>query len=105
MKTKTAEIHLGYFKQGDDMHQALEKSKDVAEALETHSDWLQGTSEHLLAIKKSIDDYNASTKKTCEENEISIHADTHYIGITGPAKFINKLIKDELATAEENFDE
>ena len=88
---KTAEIHLSYFKQGDDLQSCLEGADyNIIEGLENHSQMLQHCSNHLNKIKNLI-------KKQKNIKEININADCHFISIEGPDSFIDELIENDLA--------
>jgi len=86
-----ADIHLPYFKQGDDLRHCLEETNTPLEALDNHVKIMQITIELLKNIQFYIKEFKV-------QNKIHIDAGTHHIGINGPKDFINKLIKLKLAT-------
>ncbi len=95
---KSCEIHLGYFKQGDDLHACIADSKSPAEALKAHSEIMTDVAKHLAKVHDLVACY--------PPGEIELDADTHYIGLTGPDALVDELIKQELAEAvEEEEDE
>ena len=83
---KDLEIHLLYFKQGDDLSHCLESTKTNEEALEYHAEMLKNASEHLLQIRDII-----------KGHDVQIQAGTHYIGICGEDSVMDKLIELDLA--------
>ena len=94
MANQTVEIHLGYYKKGDDMARCLEHTKSPQEAIKLHAESMRSVAEHLDKIAAMVND-----------NPISIHADTHYIGITCNKKLAQKLIEAELADKDMFDDE
>lgn len=92
----TAEIHLAYFKQGDDLHYSIEQSKSPLEALRGHAEQMRSVAGHLDAIADEV--------AKCEE-QVELYGDTHYCSITGPESLIARLIELELVTKEEYDDE
>lgn len=95
----TAQIRLPYFKQGDDMQSCLAHDKsgkvDVKSSILAHIDLLKAATQQLKDIHESLPD----------DGEYTLHADTHYIGLTGPENVINNLVNKELASIEEDWDE
>jgi len=87
---KSCEIHLGYFKQGDDLHGCIQKSKTPADALLLHSQMLIEIAKHLVKIHDLVG-----------QQPIELDADAHHIGLIGPDELVNELIKQELADAVE----
>ena len=86
-KYKTGEIWLPYFKQGDDLSEALENSKTNEEALEAHAQRLDDAAKILRKIKEEI-----------KGQDVEIDAGTHMITITAPGKLIDKLVSLDLAS-------
>ena len=86
---KTAEIHLPYYKQGDDLGAQLE-TYPVPEALEIDAQLLDEAARILRSIKELIADI-----------PVNIQADTHMIVIDGPDELIDKLIAAGLAEIPE----
>lgn len=84
---KKAEINLPYFKQGDDLNNCLEQSKTIEDGLALHASFLKQAADQLLKIRQIIS----------EKLEISIYADAHHIGISGPDEVINMLVDSQLA--------
>lgn len=96
MNTKTAEVYLPYFKQGDDMHSSLVQKEDGS------IDARKSISNHIELLQASIDKLHSIYDRIPEVNDVSITGDTHCIWITGSEEFINKLITDEIC--EKNLD-
>ena len=78
---KLAEIHLPYFKQGDDLHHHLVHCKSVEEALEAHAKQL----EFAAAILRSVNGIVAG-------QGVEMDADTHMITVSGPDEIIEALV-------------
>jgi DNA-binding protein YbaB len=91
---KSAEIHLPYFKTGDDLSHHLASTASPAEAFEAHASQMDAAAEQLRAIKKVLAD-----------QPVEIEAGTHFIAVTGPDSVIDQLIAEKLATAREDEDE
>lgn len=91
---KTAEIHLPYFKQGDDLAYHLARTRDVAEALEAHARQMESVSESLRSVKTII-----------AGQAVEIDADTHMIQIDGPDEIIDRLVEHGLAEIPQYEDE
>ena len=84
----TAEIHLGYFKQGDDLSYHIEKNpKHPTEALKSFADQLAAVADHLDAIRVAISSVP----------DVELYGNTHYCSITGPCNIIEDLIEKGLA--------
>ena len=87
-----AEIHLGYYKQGDDLsHNIVKKTNgdtDVIQSFKNHQKQLQHVINHLEDIIKVISKYPNS--------KLDLDADTHFISIYGDKLVIQELIKAEL---------
>ena len=94
MTTKTAPIHLNYFKQGDDLRIALEATKTPDEALRLHASQMLQVSNHLRNLANQISSYEFIE---VPPGTIKLHADVHHIEIKGPEDLIDSLIKDGLA--------
>jgi hypothetical protein len=94
---KTAEIHLLYFKQGDDLQACLEGADyNIVQGLENHSEMLKYCGRHLDKIRNLI-----KNKYFKEIKNIKIDADCHFISIEGPDDFIDELVEKELAEIHE----
>ena len=95
---KDAQIFLPYFKQGDDLGQALLSSEgDILKALEDHSNCLQSASAMLMSIREEIEKYGVE--------EVEIDGDTHCIFISGPDDLIDLLVEKELVEIQDWEDE
>jgi hypothetical protein len=84
---KRAELHLPYFKQGDDLAHHLSQTKSVEEALEAHAAQLDFAASILRKVREMVSNQG-----------VSIEADTHYISIEGPDEVIEALIDSKHAT-------
>jgi hypothetical protein len=83
------EIHLPYFKQGDDLGWCLEKTdNNVLDALDMHMKMLESTIMQLKEIKNII--------RESGKDGFELEADTHYIGLSGPTDVLEKLVKAEV---------
>lgn len=96
---KHADIHLPYFKQGDDLSHHLEHCATVEEALEAHAQQL----EYAATILRKVRDMIAG-------QEVKIDADTHMIMASGPDEIIDALIDAKYGSKppwedEDEFDE
>jgi hypothetical protein len=78
---RSAEIHLPYFKQGDDLGHFLENSDNIGVALMAHAEMLKEASNILVSVKYIVDGHN-----------VKVDADTHMIFIEGPDEVIQRLI-------------
>jgi len=94
MKNSHAEVHLGYYKQGDDLGHFLEKKKDPVKALKAHAECMRSVAKHLEEIASVIGK---------RSKEIDLNGDTHCIWMIGPTEIIKKLISKGLA--KKSFDE
>ena len=83
---KNYELHLPYFKQGDDLAHCKEHSKNDAEAFLNHAEIMNETADILkiLASKAKEHDLKIDT------------ADTHYISVSVDEEIGDILVKDEL---------
>jgi hypothetical protein len=93
MSSKQGEIHLSYFKQGDDMYHSLEYDDgklNVKKSINNHIALLQIAIDKLTDIKNNIPD----------DNNLTIEADTHMISISGDDEIINNLEALELVTID-----
>jgi hypothetical protein len=94
---KRIEVHLGYYKQGDDLYSCLEKSGgDPIKGLRLHAESMKSVSEHLVALADAVE-------KSGEK--IEIQADTHFIGIDCSDELADSLISKELADKDPFEDE
>lgn len=95
---KYAEIHLPYFKQGDDLHHHLEQCSTVEEALEAHAIQLEYAAEILRKVKELV-----------AGRAVKIDADTHMIQVSGNDAIIEALIDAKYASRsvfdDEEFDD
>jgi len=94
---KTVEIHLGYFKQGDDLCHCLEATSNNVDAFRMHAKMLYECAKHLDKI--------ADVLNTHPKADMKIDAGTHFIGIDGDEKVLNILVEKDLATVSEWEDE
>ena len=78
---KHADIHLPYFKQGDDLSHHLSHCASVEEALEAHAQQLEYAAELLRKVKGMIDG-----------QDVKVEADTHMIMVSGSDEIIESLI-------------
>jgi hypothetical protein len=93
---KYAELHLPYFKQGDDLAYHLKRASSVGDALEAHARQLEHAADILRRVKAAIG-----------ERDISFSADTHVIAVSGDDDVIDALLNAKLAEAPpwEEWDE
>lgn len=95
---KYAEIHLPYFKQGDDLNHHLSQCSTVEEALEAHAQQL----EYAAAILRKV-------KEIVAGQGVKIDADTHMIQVSGKDAIIEALIDGQYASRsfgeDEEYDE
>lgn len=95
---KYADIHLPYFKQGDDLHHHLSQCATVEEALEAHARQLEYAADMLRKVKEMISGQG-----------VTIHADTHMIQVSGEDAIIEALIDAKYASRpfdeEDDYDE
>jgi hypothetical protein len=98
MAKKTVEIHLGYYKQGDDLGGCLGELKDPYKALRGHADQMRSVGKHLDKVADVVSGH-----------KINIQADTHMISLTCDTKLAQKLLDLGLASSgfedEESNDE
>jgi len=90
---KEAEIHLPYFKQGDDLHHHLTHCDSVEEALEGHAKQLEFAATILRGVRSMV-----------AEQGVEMDADTHMIMVSGPDEIIEALVDAKYATIP-NWDE
>ncbi len=84
------EIHLGYFKQGDDLNGCLRDVAHKSEAFHEHARLLKDCAAHLHSVGVIVGKYS--------DDLVTVCADTHCITIDGPEKMLQELINAELAT-------
>jgi hypothetical protein len=96
---KTVEIHLAYFKQGDDMHYYAENTKTPIDAFEQHSQNMIQVSEQLKGIADIL------RKNHHRMKDVSIDADTHMIFLNCPDDIADELVEAQLASFPEWMDE
>jgi|SRR5690606_16723274 len=88
-----AQLCLPMFKQGDDLANHLDNSDNIYDALMAYADQLDYCADMVLELAQRVKD-----------QEVEISADTHYIGVGGPAAVIQPLIDDELLTPNDEED-
>ena len=84
--SEMVEIHLGYFKQGDDLGHCLKEMETPQKALRAHALMLEAVVGHLNKVADIVAD-----------NPVEIQADTHSIVMTCDKTISKKLIKAGLA--------
>lgn len=82
-----ADIHLPYFKQGDDLGFFLQQGLSPAEALAQHAEMLESAARLLRTL----------SAKVAKQDGVLLTADTHMIQIEGPEPFVRCLIEEGLA--------
>ena len=87
MKTKVVEIHLPYFKQGDDLRRCLKDTTGVADALEQHALLMDAAARQLRAVKDLVNG-----------QPVTVQAGTHHIGMSGPPALMDRLVAKDLAS-------
>ena len=94
-----AEIHLPYFKQGDDLRSCIVKGEngktDVRATLKNHINLLSISIEILQQIHDNV--------FPCQN--LDIDGDTHWISISGDPIVIDKLIQKRLASHAPHYDD
>lgn len=97
--TKSAQVWLNYFKQGDDMHRCLKKDENgkinAKASIENHIAAMESVVEHLKELNAMIP----------EDNDIDIDADTHMIRIRGDKNLIDRIVNKKLAQIDEEDEE
>jgi len=83
---KYAEIHLPYFKQGDDLNHHLSQCSTVEEALEAHAQQLECAAAILRKVKEIV-----------AGQAVKFDADTHMIQVSGQDAIIEALIDAKYA--------
>ncbi len=86
---KYADVHLPYFKQGDDLRHHLSQCATVEEALEAHAQQLEYAAELLRKVRQMI-----------AGQGVTIDADTHMIQVSGPDQIIEALIDAKYASRQ-----
>lgn len=84
---KQAEIHLPYFKQGDDLNHHLTHCSSVEEALEAHAQQLEFAATILRSVKSMVTGQG-----------VELDADTHMIMVSGPDEIIEALVDSKHAS-------
>jgi len=80
-----------HWKQGDEFHDLLEESKgDVSKALERWSEIFEERAKFCVELASRLKGKN-----------VKADADTHYIGLYGDEKVLDKLAKEGLINVEE----
>ena len=96
-------VHLGYFKQGDDLAGCLKSCRGrVVPALRRHVDLLWGCVAHLERLAKVIEKYQMGHRG---EGKFELSGDSHFIGICGPEVLMRELVKLGLVELDEDVDE
>jgi len=93
---KTVEVHLGYFKQGDDLNDCVEEMGNNIGALCRLYERLESVIKHIGLICWVCTDM---------ESGVEIDADTHYIAITCEDTAAQRLVDEGLACFPEYEDE
>ncbi|KYF68697.1 hypothetical protein [Sorangium cellulosum] len=93
---KWAELHLPYFKQGDDLAHWLRKTRQPVAALEAHAEQLDWSAARLRQVKEAI-----------VGQKVQIDADTHVICISGPDGLIDGMVRSGLLefTSDDDADD
>jgi hypothetical protein len=91
---KYAEIHLPYFKQGDDLNHHLSQCSTVEEALEAHAQQLEYAAVILRKVKEMV-----------AGQGVKFDADTHMIQVSGQDAIIEALIDAKYASRSFGEDE
>ena len=86
MSKQYLDVHLGYFKQGDDLGHCLSNTDSPQEALKMHANNMRSVAEHLDKIAAIV-----------EGQTVDIDADTHHIGLACDEDIAKKLLDAELA--------
>mgnify|MGYP001558282502 CR=1 FL=1 len=103
--TTHIEVHLGYFKQGCDMHCCLEQESSLPGAFRLHSLMMKDVAKHLEGVAGILDQNPELTAKT------TMDADTHMIWMEAPNALAQQLIDaglaelDPFAEEEEEWEE
>jgi hypothetical protein len=90
--SKTCEIHLPYFKQGDDLGHFLRTVGDVQQALEQDALMLEDSAVILRKVKDVLAKF---------PGKVEIKADTHMIFVDGDGEAIDALVAAEVAEIPE----
>lgn len=95
---KQYNLHLPVFKQGDDLSHHLERNKD--NPIRAFRD-LAAQYECAAEICKDVAQALATIKNI---SDVEVQADTHFIGISAPERYMRQLIEQEMLV-EEIYDE
>ncbi len=87
------EIHLGYFKQGDDLNHCLQDVAHKSEAFYKPASLLKDCVAHLHDVGVIMRRY--------KEDSITVEADTHCITVDGPENMLKELVDKKLAVEME----
>jgi hypothetical protein len=93
-KKAYVEVHLGYFKQGDDLAHCLKEAKTPEAAFKLHAEIMRSVAEHLDKVANMI-----------AGHKVTVDADTHMIQVCCDKKLADALIKAELADKNPMEDE
>jgi 2-phospho-L-lactate guanylyltransferase (CobY/MobA/RfbA family) len=93
-KKSCVEVHLGYFKQGDDLAHCLRETKTPEAAFKMHAEIMRSVAEHLDKVAVLV-----------AKHKVEVQADTHMIQICCDKKLANTLIKASLAEKYPEEDE
>ena len=85
-----ATIWMGYFKQGDDLHEHLSEPTPEA-AFRSYAERLKAAAAHAEAVAEVLKG----------KEDIEIDANVHHIGISGPSEVIEELVAKKLAEKDE----
>jgi len=93
---KTVEVHLGYFKQGDDLYSCVEEMGNNIGALCRLYERLEAVIKHIGMICWVCTDCGSG---------VEIEADTHFIALTVEDKVAQRLVDEGYAHFPEYEDE
>ena len=83
MNKEQCEIHLPYYKQGDDLGHFLENAGGIPEALEQHALMLEDAASILRKVKEILVPFAGA---------VEFQADTHMIWVSGSEDAIKALV-------------
>lgn len=86
-KSKSYELSLPVFKQGDDLGEQIRKNETLKEAFEAQAALYDEASKRCLRMAEVAE-------------ELEVDADCHMISVRGPMKLLNKLVKEKLLNVE-----
>lgn len=95
---KRANIHLSYWKQGDDFASNLEENPNsIVGAFSSMRKQMESVAEHLGRVAEFL--------SSVPVEEIEVGGDVHWIWITGPDEIIDQMVDAELAHHDPLFDD